>query len=80
MAIIIRKYTRLAVYAFFLVLTAIVSALLGGKRNSEHSESVSLIPTTAHADIAPSPGDSPSPSPAPGSDCDSGSDSGDCCE
>lgn len=93
MAIMVKKFTRLAVYAFFLVITAFLSAFLGGKKsNDEYSSQISLIPPTptAHADLrGGGGGDSGGSaggscagggSASAGSDSDSGSDSGDCCE
>lgn len=76
----IKKITRLTIYGFFLVVTAVISALFGSKKNDyEQGNHISLVPTVAYADHT-SPGDSPGPAPSAGSDCDSGSDSGDCCE
>lgn len=57
MAVTIKKFTRLAMYAFFLVLTAFVSALFGSKRSNElgSNHMMSLIPP-AQADVPNSDG------------------------
>jgi hypothetical protein len=54
MAAPIRKLTRLALYVFFLSLTALLSTLLGGKKSDTSNGQTSLIPSTpiAQADSA----------------------------
>lgn len=52
MAIVVRKFSRLATYAFLLVLTAFVSAFFGSKKSAaENSPSISLIPPIAQAEV-----------------------------